>query len=445
MTWWGYLCVLAATVSFTLAYKQDLFSPARVYICIYSFLLSVNALNLSRIQVPWCHSTLLFFWGASFMFVAGAVMIDVAGKAKFPAWRVDLPAVKAALHQDAARMDWKWFQAVWIACVAIFLASYLASYLVIGVIPVFSSTPEQTRLAFQEATQITYYGLFFGPFSMMLAVEMILFGGFHGIRLKVIYAAFILVTLLFLTIITRFDVFRFFIFLVVLYHYGKKNLKLSHLLLVLVAILAIFISASLIRISQDAIGTLNETIKIKLPRNIAWASGFYAYLANDFWNMNYAFSKFAEGKYFHPHSLGLGMLRAVTLFGFRIEPGLIDTFGYDTIMNPMAERVKGLNTVVYVWHLWKDFGAAGVFAVPMLGGLLLAKFHFNNLRAPTLFRISMYGCIIAIVVLSFHIPIWELWFFHVNLLVMAVAHKKINFAKAVRMPFSRPVSAGTVS
>jgi hypothetical protein len=188
---------------------------------------------------------------------------------------------------------------------------------------------------------------------------------------------------------------------------------------------------------------MEETIKVRLPRNIAWASGFYAYLANDFWNMNYAFATYAEGSASHPHSFGLGMLRAITANILRIEPALITTYGYDTIMNPMATRVTGLNTVVYVWHIWKDFGAVGVFAVPLAAGVLFSKFHLNSLLKPTMFRFSMYGGLLAIVVLSFHFPIWELWFFHVNLLMIALAHKKISFSVK-----SRPtpvISPGTAA
>jgi oligosaccharide repeat unit polymerase len=443
---WIFLAVLAGTILSTLAFRQDLFSPGRVYLAIYSLLLAINSLHLSRIQVPWNFSTRIFFYGASFMFVGGTILIGLACKTKFPNWRLDFGAVKRALALDAAGMDWRWFQRVWLACTGIFLASYLVSYFVIGEIPVFSEVPEKARLAFSVATVPTYYGLYFGPFSLMLAVEMIMFGGFGARKLIPVYLALGLVLVLYMTIITRFDIFRFVIFCAVLFHYGKQNLKFSHLIIVFTAILVVFFSASLIRINEDAMGALTETIKVKLPQNIAWASGFYAYLANDFWNMNYGFEKYAEGAYYHPLSMGMGMLRAVTSYLLNIETGLISTFGYDTVMNPKVELIQGLNTVVYVWHLWKDFGAFGVFLVPLLGGLLLAKFHLNSLFKPTLFRFSMWGCLVAIVILSFHFPIWELWFFHVNLLIIAIAHRKLTLLGGPgRRAFSSPSPGAPVS
>lgn len=423
---WVFLFVLLATILAALAFRQDIFAPARIYLIIYSLLLAINSLNLSTIQVPWCAATHIFFWGASVMFLAGASLIGLAGKSKFPTWKLDFPKVRSALKADAGSLDWNWFSKVLIASTAIFVVSYIVSFIKTGEIPAFSSTPDDARLAFSSATFLTYYGLYFGPISLMLSAELIMFGSHKGWRLKGHYLAFGIVLLLYLTIITRFDIFRFLIFLVILYHYGRNNLKLWHLVTVLLAILIVFFSASLIRLNGDAIGALNESIKVKLPRNIAWASGFYAYLANDFWNMNYAFERFTDGNHIYPHSLGLGMMRALTFFTLRIEPGLIETFGYDTVMNTMAERVQGLNTVVYVWHIWKDFGPVGVFIVPLVGGILLGKFYLNSLLKPTLFRISMWGCLIAIVILSFHFPIWELWFFYINILMIALAHKRIT-------------------
>ncbi len=422
---WVFLAVLAATIATTLIFRKDIFSPGRVYLSIYSLLLAINSLHLSRVQVPWCFYTRIFFWGACFMFLGGCVLAGLAAKAKFPRWRFDFAAVKQAISMDAAALDWSWFRTVWLACTGIFLASYLTSYFVIGELPILSSSPEQSRLAFNSATGPSYYGLYFGPFSLMLGLEMILFAGLSRRGLLAVAGIFGMVMVLYLTIITRFDIFRFVIFGTVLFHYGKKNLRFSHLALVFIAILVVFFSASLIRINEDAMGALTETIKVKLPRNLAWASGFYAYLANDFWNMNYGFEKFAQGNYYHPLSLGMGMLRAVTAYLLQIETGLINTFGYDTVMNSKVELVSGLNTVVYVWHIWKDFGAVGVFLIPLLGGMVLTKFHVNTMLRPTLFRISMWGCLVAIVILSFHFPIWELWFFHVNLLVIAVAHRKL--------------------
>ena len=113
----------------------------------------------------------------------------------------------------------------------------------------------------------------------------------------------------------------------------------------------------------------------------------------------------------------------------RIEPGLIKTFGYDTIMNGMVTRAKGLNTVVYVWHFYKDFGTIGVFGMTLFGGLWTAKFHKNLLFSPSLKQLSLWGCVIGAVVLSFHIPSWELWFFLVNILVLVYAHRYSTFPK----------------
>lgn len=355
--------------------------------------------------------------------------MTTVAQSKFPSWRLDFGEIKAKIREDANQIDWEHFFRIWTGCVLIFLTSYLIAYLKTGQLPLFASNAEEVRSDFLSASTLSYYGLAFGPFSLMLVAEAFLFGHFTRTKKTVLWLGFVLVLLLYLIVVTRFELFRIGIFSMVLIHYGRKNLRWHHLLGGILFAALIFFLAFVIRVKQDAVGALNEAIQVKLPKEWLWASGFYAYLANDFWNMNYAFQKFGDGLHEYPMQWGLGLMRALTMEVLRIEPGLIKTFGYDTIMNGMVTRAKGLNTVVYVWHFYKDFGTIGVFGMTLFGGLWTAKFHKNLLFSPSLKQLSLWGCVIGAVVLSFHIPSWELWFFLVNILVLVYAHRYSTFPK----------------
>src|SRR5687768_5010113 len=97
---WVYLGILAFTVAPAILRGRDLPSPVRIYVSIYSLLLSLYSLNLSRLQTPWSATTLMLFWGANFLYLAGAFLVYMTGRIRFPEWRFDFGAVKAGLEAD---------------------------------------------------------------------------------------------------------------------------------------------------------------------------------------------------------------------------------------------------------------------------------------------------------------------------------------------------------
>lgn len=91
-------------------------------------------------------------------------------------------------------------------------------------------------------------------------------------------------------------------------------------------------------------------------------------------------------------------------------------------------KAKGLNTVVFVWHFFKDFGVYGVYVLPLVFGMAAASFYVNSINSPTLFRFAMWSLIAPAIILSYSVPLWEFWFVYLNVIVLAVAHKKIRIA-----------------
>src|SRR5690606_7913334 len=230
---------------------------------------------------------------------------------------------------------------------------------------------------------------------------------------------------LYMLIVTRYDLFRFLIFAVVLFHYGKGRLKLSHIIAGLTFAVGVFFLAFLIRVNTDAIASCTVRIKVKMPAHLSWASNIYAYLANDFWNCDFAVKKVVDGDHRYPLQYGMGLFRAL-IWNLRLEGGLIEAYNFDSLFNESATKIDGLNTVVYVWHFYKDFGIAGAFLLPFIAGLFAWKFYLNSMMAPTVFRLSLWGVFSGAIALSFHTPLWELWFLYLNIIVLAVAHRKLR-------------------
>jgi oligosaccharide repeat unit polymerase len=424
---WIMLVVLGTTLVTAFRRGSDLLSPSRIYICIYSFLLCVYHLNLSKLQTPWSQTTIMLFYGASAMFLFGGTWIWLLGRSTRPDWNLDFNRVKYELEQDAATMDWAWFTKVYVTSILGYAFSFLISMAIVGGVPAFMEDPDKARLNFFSATTLTNYGIFLGPISLMLGMVLLWFSRPDRRRRRNILLSLGLVLGMYLTIVTRYDLFRFLVFSVVIYHYGIQRLKPIHALAGVGMGASLFMIGFLVRVKTDAISTFNEFIQVKMPPHLAWASNIYAYLANDFWNFDYAIKKFADGDHQYPLQYGVGMFRAL-LWNLRIEPALDMAYRFDTMLNESAEKVQGLNTVIYVWHFYKDFGFAGCFLLPLIGSVLLWKFYLNTVMTPTVIRVAIWGILAGGITLSYHTPLWELWFVYLNVLVFLVAHRKIKLA-----------------
>ncbi len=420
-----YLSILLIVIFSAIYLRQDLVSPSRIYLGVYSLLLVVYSLNLSRLQTPWSTTSSILFYGATGMFLFGNIAGSLVASAQNTGWTFSFKELKDRLHADAETVDWTWVYRVFFVSFSIFIISFLVSYAITGEIPMFSSNPDKSRIRFFLATGPTSHGLFFGPISMMIAAQILFLGRISKVKKRTCIFAFTLTLLLFLTLVTRFDLFRFIIFFVVIYHYASKNLNLKHIVSGFLVLLILFLAAFFVRANLDAVGTFNEMVKIKLPKNIAWASNIYAYVANNFWNFDFAVRKFVEGDNYYPFQYGVGLFRA-PLYLTRLEGTLDLGYGFDTIMNESIQLVKGLNTTIYVWHLYKDFGITGVFLLSLFGGIFLSIFYQNFIRQPSVFLLGIWGIIVGIILLSYHVPLWEFWYIYLNLLMMAITFKRIR-------------------
>jgi oligosaccharide repeat unit polymerase len=422
---WIMLAVLAATLVSAFRPGHDLLSPSRIYICVYSLLLAIYHLNLSRLQSPWSASSNLLFYGASGLFLISGLWVWIFGKSSNPSWSLDFSRVRAELKADAETMDWRWFRRVYAVSVLIYVISFIVSAVVVRGIPAFMKEPDEARIKFFMASLPTNYGIFMGPISLMLGVILLAFSNPAKREKRLVLASLAMVLLMYLAIVTRYDLFRFIIFSVIVYHYGIRKMRPIHILSGFGLALSLFLIGFLIRVNTDSISAFNEMIKIKMPRHLEWASNIYAYLANDFWNFDFAIKRFVDGDREYPTQYGLGLFRAL-LANLRLDSPLIEAYHFDTLYNESATKVKGLNTVIYVWHLYKDFGPVGVLLLPMIAGLFVWKFYLSTLWKPTVFRIGIWGVLSGAIALSYHTPMWELWFLYLNILVFAIAHRKLT-------------------
>jgi len=422
-----FFCIIGIIILYTLFYTKDFFSPARFFILLYALLLGVYFLQLSKLQTPWCFTTHLLLWGSMLTFIGGTQICVLLFQIKNPLFTFSFGNIKASLQEDARNLNWNHFSLVTNTCIVIFILSYAVAFILTKEIPAFSRYPDVARLNFLSASLPTNIGLFMGPMAMMLLFEVILFRPGQLKEKTMMFVLMGILVLLYGSIVTRTDMFRVMFFAVLLYHYGKKNLSLKHLSILAVTGVILFMIMFFIRTSTETFETFSTFLKMRLPPKLFWASNIYAYVVNNFWNFDFAVQKYVEGNSSYPFGYGFYLLRSF-FFLTQTEGFFIGTYGMESIMNPMITRIESLNTIVYVWHLYKDFGPIGVFGLSFLFGALLSIFYHNTISKPSLVRIGIWSIFIGMIFLSFLNATWEFWFIYLNIFIILLAHRKIQLS-----------------
>ncbi|MGB7569225.1 MAG: O-antigen polymerase [Chitinivibrionales bacterium] len=423
-----YFFVFCIILVVTIKKKQDVFSPGRFFILTYSLLLSILSLNLSSAQSQWGLSTNLLFWGSCSVFISSGAIIFLLKKATHPFSGSPFNGVKRWIEEDAKKIDWNWFYGIWALCAFIFSASYFFGVFYTGIIPAFAKNPESARITFLTSHIIVNRGWFFGPLSLILATEIVFWADLHKWMLVIVVAFSLLVLALYLTLVTRLDLFRYFLFAIVLFHYGKKRLSLKHFLFFVAIGLGFLLMISFSRIKHESANSFTTSMKIRMPKKYLWASTGYAYVANNFWNFDYAVQKYIDGGSFYPRSFGFELLRPLFFFS-HLEGIFSSQYRFDSLYNESVVKVRGLNTIIFIWHFYKDFGLWGMFFLIFILGCGLGIFYQNTMEQPTLLRVSLWAIFIGMIFFSYMVPLWSFWFTYLNVGVLLLAHKKTEICK----------------
>jgi hypothetical protein len=127
----------------------------------------------------------------------------------------------------------------------------------------------------------------------------------------------------------------------------------------------------------------------------------YNYIANNFWNLDYALNPqipFAG----HQSTYGLDHFFAPVPF---IGSSLRKSFGWDDIYNATIVKQHGLNSVNYLWEIYKDFGGIGVAFVPFFWGILVTWLYMR-LKTNLQMRFLLFYSFAIIMVSSWCFNIW---------------------------------------
>jgi oligosaccharide repeat unit polymerase len=421
------LTVILILLYGTLRKHRDFFHPTRIYILIYSSLFAIYFLRLTRVQEPWSSTTTMLFICSVVLFIGSGALysfyVNHLHTANFNGNY--LQTITQRLQGSETSVDWDWFIKCTGVIFSFFVLSYLFCYQKYGFIPITSRNPGLDRFYFTSGNLLTSFGAASGPLVLMLSAE-ILIVKVTTRRQKLIAAAMLLIAFsLYFTFVTRMPLIRSFIYIAVIYHYMRKRISFQVIILFAVVSLILFLVGALVRIDISGFAEMAQTLRIDLPLQYLYLTNTYIYAVNNIWNMDFAFKKFIDGIYAYNMSYGFDFFRAF-LFFVRADVALEGSYNFDSIYNESIAKVGGLNTVIYVWHFYKDFGIAGIAVFSLLISNAIHVFYYNTILRPSHIRVAVLGLIITMIVFSFMIPLWSFWNAYYEAAVIIVAHKALK-------------------
>jgi len=409
----AFLCLFEASL-----FKKDFFSPARVYIFTQSLTLGIAYLKLSSKMTDFYILTWVVFLGGALSFVIGCYTMKLVFNAK---------ALNSNSHKrfDSFK-DYKWSFHCLFAFI-LFLPYFLPAKRLFdyaGGFPLFS--PQLSEIMSQRLDSIIgwlFYPLVFSP------LVIILFGvaSFSSINPHkyLRYFSIFMIILQFIAILlfhpARNTVFVSIASLIILWNYLRKPISGRILIFGIAILLGAFVAIAYARDQYGSGSIENFALDkvIQLP---------YIYIANNFWNLDYALNPQIPSAG-HPPTYGLDHFIAPIPF---LGSSLRKAFGWDNVFNTSVSKQHGYNTLNYLWDIYKDFGGIGIAFVPFFWGILITWLYMRlkiNLQMRFLLFYSF--AIIMVGLWWFSIwykvnPVYEFWVLAV-LGITELCQKKMSF------------------
>ena len=399
--------------------KRDFFQPVIVYIFSQSLTMGVSYLKLLKFMPDLGMVTWMAWIGGMLSFIAGTFVFYTAF------YRVHEPVYNFEKKEVLSNYNWTAHFVISLILLLFFLAGAYIVYTKMG----FSLLRFFAEEKMREKTQ---YGMFaaIAFTSSPLVVLFFAIASFKSInpyrwirRISTFFSFAVPITAI-LIYPGRMPLFTCVAVAIILYNNIKKRVPSSFILLAMVLAIASFIGFGVVRAQYGISG-----IKGMIAKQVA--SLPYKYIANNYWNLDYAINTDPD-QIRHGFTYGIDMFNGplgLTKFPMAIR-GMM---GWDNELNYSIQKVAGLNTINYLWEAYKDFGLAGCFLVPFVAAFLMAYMYEMMKRRNTPFWWMLYAISIFYVGWSFFITGYKLVFLWLWVYIIALASgicsKKIKLLK----------------
>lgn len=364
----------AVTLLLVSLFKSDFFRPSVLYFLVQMVMLGVAYLKFLPAMTDFRLNTWLVWGGGMAAFIGGSVLTEMVWASKGGPRLPD----KITLHGE---YSWETH----------FLVSFLAfAYFMIGVVGVVSVAGNLVLLTDKPSfwlsgkdSPVLKFADYFTSGAMVVGLFAVAsFKAMNPVRWVRNASRFMVVltmVLSFMTFPSRGINMLCLGIVLLLYNYLHGRFTWKILAVIAVFVLAFFVLVASLK-GQYGESSTQDLMENKMVKTVALLP--YMYVANNYWNLDYAFNRNSD-VFEHEWTYGVDAFYGVTHL-LKIGDGLQTSFGWDTPFNESIVKVEGLNTVPYLWDVYKDFGTVGLFFVPFFFGILFTWLyrHMAQVKSP---------------------------------------------------------------
>lgn len=381
--------IISLTILVVVAYLSfkkgnDVFSPAKVFLAIWSICIFLTEYKFSGYQHQWSYYSwfVLLLGLISFLMGLFIAYVTLINKPIF-----SITAIRNKLKVLDEYSLKKLFYCTIILFI-LYVISFAVEVLVEGYVPLFSSRYDVARVEF---------GLFgfhlivnFQLIIMFLNIEYIILAKKHKQEKIVMWVIFFITLITFTLLLQRFNLFFGGVMTLALLYYASRVIKFKRIVIIALIFFSLLAAIQSIRLSQYASQYIYLISKIKFSRDYAIFSEPYMYISMNLENMTRAVDKLENYTY---SIYTFDWVYALS----GLKHWVADYFHID----PRAFLISGYTTFPFHWYYYLDFGLIGVMFFPLLTGFIIGACYYKMRTSAQLKWIILYSICVALMVISF--------------------------------------------
>ena len=217
----------------------------------------------------------------------------------------------------------------------------------------------------------------------------------------------------------RYQVFMAVLMAITLLYYTTFRIKFKTVFISSLVVIVFFYLVSSFRAGEIIVFVLYKMSKMKFSVDYAVFTEPYMYVVMNL--ENYARS-IAKVDHFTYGYYTFDFMTAITGLKHWIEEyfALVET--------PFL--TSSYNTYSAFWTYYRDFGIAGIFIIPFIGGMSISSLYYSFKVKPSLMKLAFYSMFLFVLIFSFfNSSVGYLWFVY-NLFVLIIVFKYITASKS---------------
>jgi oligosaccharide repeat unit polymerase len=378
------LLLFLIIISVNIFQKLDPFSPAKIFLIVWSVVILIVEFKFSKLQQDWS----LFSW---FVLILGLISFLLGN---FISYTLNIGKKlntiddirKYISTKDRYNLD-RFYYAI-VILFLFYLCSFIVEVILFGTVPLLSAFPDQARNKFSVFGFALIVGL--QPAIMFFCIQYLALKVTKRKKYSSIYIIFIITLATYFLLLLRLNFFLLIIMIIVFLFYASYAINWKRILIGMSLFIGLMIYLQTIRLSRYAEQFYYVISKMKYSPEFASITGPYMYVTMNLENFAHGVNNI---KKFTFGLLTFDWVMALT----GIKHWATEYFNFD-----YTEQVYSLyNTCPFLWDYYHDFGIIGVTILPIILGFIIAQIYYRMKEKMELEWIALYSFFVFMIILSF--------------------------------------------